>query len=269
MTAPATGRRSRLWRGLAELPPGLGPQVVTIGVFDGVHRGHARLIDRTLDVGRALRLPSMLVTFDPHPARVVGAPRDTAALSTVDRRAELAWRHGVDGVCVLSFTEELARLSPEAFVERIVVGALRAAAVVVGVNFTFGHQASGDLAMLRRLGAQHDVDVHGVELLPAADGRTPCSSTHIRTCLARGDVEGATRALGRPHRVEGIARMVGWRTGALTVEPGTALPAPGSYRARLSTGGTTFVQITAHGQLLIRTPALPPGPAGLDFLSRA
>ncbi|RBM11521.1 cytidyltransferase [Prauserella sp. PE36] len=269
MTAPATGRRSRLWRGLTELPPDLGPQVVTIGVFDGVHRGHTRLIGRTLEVGREHRLPTMLVTFDPHPARVVGAPRDTTALSTVDRRAELAWRHGVDGVCVLSFTEELARLSPEAFVERIVVGDLRAAAVVVGANFTFGHQARGDLAMLRRLGARHDVAVHGVDLLPATDGHTPCSSTFIRRCLARGDVEGAARALGRPHRVDGLARMAGWRTGALTVEDGTALPAPGSYRARLSKGGITFVQVTARGQLLIRTAALPPGPAGLDFLSRA
>jgi riboflavin kinase / FMN adenylyltransferase len=249
---------ARVWRGVEAVPAGWGPCVVTLGVFDGLHRGHAQLVQRAVRAGRIRGLPVVLVTFDPHPARVVGLPRDTAALTTVERRAELAGDLGVDAVCVLPFTPAFAQLSPGAFVERVLVGALRAAAVVVGANFTFGHRGAGDPALLRGYGNSYGFTVEAVPLLHEVEA--PCSSTYVRERLRAGDVRAAARALGRPHRVDGIARGR-----ALVVAEGTALPAPGRYVARVGGGRRTTVEVTAGGGLLVGAE----GPASVEFLDRA
>ncbi|MDP9442066.1 MAG: adenylyltransferase/cytidyltransferase family protein, partial [Actinomycetota bacterium] len=196
-----TATAMRIWRGLDEVPCGFGPCVVTIGVFDGVHRGHTRLIERAVEVGRRHGVPTVLITFDPHPARVVGPPRDTSALSTPERRAELAGELGVDAVLVLSFTPELARTPPEAFVRSVLVRGLQASAVVVGSNFRFGEGGAGTVELLRALGRRFGFAAEGVDLLRTEQVR--CSSTHVRSCLSSGDTAAAARALGRPHRVEG------------------------------------------------------------------
>ena len=107
--------RTPLWYGLDAVPADLGPSVLTIGVFDGLHRGHRRLVDRARAVADEQGLPLVLVTFDPHPARVLGLDRDTAALSTLEHRAELAGGAGADAVCVLRFTRDLAGLSAHGF----------------------------------------------------------------------------------------------------------------------------------------------------------
>jgi riboflavin kinase/FMN adenylyltransferase len=258
VTTPALTRATPVWRAVDEIPAGWGPCVVTLGVFDGLHRGHARLVQRAVQAGRARGLPVVLVTFDPHPARVVGVPRDTAALTTVERRAELAGDLGVDAVCVLPFTPAFAQLSPGAFVERVLVGSLRAAAVVVGANFTFGHRGAGDPALLQELGDRHGFTVEPVALLHEVDA--PCSSTYVRERLRAGDVRGAARALGRPHRVDGIARG-----GALVAAEGTALPAPGLYIARVDGGRRTSVEVTRGGGLLV----VAEGPVSVEFLDRA
>lgn len=266
MTAPTTTRTRRLWHGLADVPADLGPRVVTLGVFDGVHRGHARLIGQALATGRELGVPTVLVTFDPHPARVVGLPRDTAVLSSIERRAELAWEHGVAEVCVLPFTKAFARVGPAEFVAEVLVERLRAAAVVVGENFTFGHRGAGTLGTLRRLGGRHGFRVLGVDLLRGADGATPCSSTYIRDCLRRGDLDAAARALGRPHHLEGYLAA----NGELVVPKDTALPRPGRYAGRLGSGGTgetVDVEVTVEGRVVLRLPRRGPGPAGLDLLA--
>lgn len=247
-----------LWRGLADVPADWPACAVTIGVFDGIHRGHAHLIERT----RAQGLPTVLVTFDPHPARVLGLPRDTAALSTAERRAELAHDLGVDAVCVLPFTRALARVSPEDFVADVLVGTLHAVAVVVGANFTFGHRGAGTVDTLRALGPRHGFTTHGVDLLPVSDG--PCSSTHVRGCLRAGDVEGAATALGRPHRVDGVFVDVT----TVVTPPGTALPAPGGY---LAAADGTKVPVEVAGERIVLGAAV--GTAGLDvaveFLARS
>lgn len=263
MTAPTTARARQLWRGPADVPTDLGSRVVTLGVFDGVHLGHARLIDRALETGRALGLPTVLVTFDSHPARVVGLLRDTAALSTVERRAELVWDHGVDEVCVLPFTKAFARLEPAEFVAEVLVSRLHAAAVVVGDNFTFGHRGAGTVETLRRLGERHGFRAHGVDLLRAASDDMPLSSTYIRDCLRRGDLDGARRVLGRPHRVEGFLSA----DGELVVAEHTALPAPGQYAGRLTTGLPVDVRVTEEGHLALHPSRPQPGPAGLDLLA--
>jgi len=259
VTAPAAAAEVPLWRGLDDIPAGFGPGVVTLGVFDGVHRGHTRLIERAVRLGRARRLPTVLVTFDPHPARVVGIARDTSTLSTVERRAELAADLGVNAVCVLPFTRELAAVPAEEFVERVLIGALRVAAVVVGANFTFGHRGAGDVDTMRRLGERHGFTADGVGLLEAVGA--PCSSTYVRERLGRGDVRGAAHALGRPHRVEGALVA-----GTLVVPDGTAVPAPGRYAARLGCGIGTELVVGADGAL--RLTAAGAGQVAVDVLDR-
>ena len=154
MTALHDAGITPTWR-FGDTPVRLGRCVVTIGVFDGVHQGHARLIGRAVDLARGAGLPAVLVTFDPHPALVVGPPRDVGVLTTIEQRADLAGALGIDAVCVLPFTRELARLAPLDFVEQVLVRGLHAESVVVGANFTFGHRAQGDIGTLHRLGRQH------------------------------------------------------------------------------------------------------------------
>lgn len=261
----------KLWRGLSEVPADLGPRVVTLGMFDGVHRGHARLIRRA----RAFGLPTVLVTFDPHPARVVGRPRDTATLSTVHRRARLAWQHGVDEVCVLPFTREFASLRPDEFIDEVLVRHLHAARVVVGSNFTFGYRGTGTVDTLRELGARGRIgndgaageggfEVDGVDLL-RAEGDIRCSSTYIRSCVRSGDLDAAARALGRPHHIEGL-RTTG---DELVIDEHTALPPAGRYAGVLSCGQGVDVDVTAAGRVLLRADGgmAFAGPVGVDLMT--
>lgn len=242
---PARG--PRLWWGLEDVPGDLGRTVITLGVFDGVHRGHARLIDRAVSHARVFGLPTVLVTFDPHPARIVGAPRDTSTLATVSRRAELVAELGVDAVLVLRFCDELAALRPEDFVSHILSEHLHAAAVVVGANFTFGARGAGSVSTLEALGPRHGFTTHVVGLLQATD--QPCSSTHVRACLRRGDVAAAAAvALGRPHEVEG--ELAGT---TMMVPEQTAMPAPGAYTVTVRPHGQT-VEATVLDDRRVRLP---------------
>jgi riboflavin kinase / FMN adenylyltransferase len=231
------------WRGLEDVPPDWGPSVVTIGVFDGVHRGHQRLVGQAVACGRELDLPVVVVTFDPHPSEVVRPGTHPAMLSTQKYRAELLAREGVDAVCVLPFTLEFSRLSPEDFVEHTLLESLHAAAVVVGENFRFGHRAAGDVALLTELGERFGFSVRGVGLVTEEDGGDGVSSTHVRELVAAGDVEAALRALGRPHRVEGTVvrgeqrgRELGYPTANLECPPYTAIPDDGVYAGWLQLG---------------------------------
>ena len=259
-----------LWCGLDEIPAGWGPCVATLGVFDGVHRGHVRLISSAVDLGRARGLPAVLVTFDPHPARVTGRLRDTATLSTPARRANLAQDLGVDAVLVLPFTPELAGVPAEAFVRRVLVEGLRASAVVVGGNFRFGRGGAGTVDTLRLLARRWGFAAQVVDLLQAADER--CSSTYVRSCLSRGDVVAAAAALGRPHRVEG--RLIASSAPvSLEVSADTAVPAVGSYagRLRVEGGRPVDVEVVVHdGSVTLSgrgLAALDGCPVALDFLS--
>ena len=162
------------WRGLADVPAGWGRSVVTIGVFDGVHRGHQYILNRAVEVARALGHPMVVVTFDPHPSEVVRPGSHPALLCTASRRAELLAGLGANAVCILPFTPEFSRLSPEEFVRTVLVDRLHTAAVVVGENFRFGHRAAGDVAQLAELGGKYDFTVEGMPLL--GDGGARISS---------------------------------------------------------------------------------------------
>jgi riboflavin kinase/FMN adenylyltransferase len=232
------------WRGLEATPGDLGRTVVTVGMYDGVHRGHQKLIGAAIARARAMRRPCLLLTFDPHPAEVVRPGSHPAILTSMDRKAELVADLGVDAMCVLPFTPEFMRLSAETFTHTVLVEHLHAAEVVVGENFTYGHKAAGNVATLRSEGRRFGFAVDGVPLAEdASDTDTvTISSTYVRACVAAGDMVTASRALGRPHRVDGVVvrgdrrgRDLGYPTANVESPPFTAIPADGVYAGHLVT----------------------------------
>lgn len=211
--------------------------MLTIGVFDGVHRGHQKLIGRAVELAGEHHVPSVLMTFDPHPAEVVRPGSHPAQLTTLRRRADLIERLGVDVFSVLPFTPELSRMPADEFVHEVLVERLHVAAVVVGENFTFGHRAAGDVGLLRQLGRRFGFIAEGFGLV-TTDSLT-YSSTYIRACIDAGDVESAAGALGRPHRLDGIVvrgdqrgRELGYPTANLSTPRYAAVPADGVYACR-------------------------------------
>jgi len=229
------------WRGLDSTPSGWGRCVVTIGVFDGVHRGHQEIVGCAVRRGAVLRLPTVVLTFDPHPSEVVRPGSHPAVLTAPRYKAELLAGMGVDVLLVLAFTPEFSRLGPDEFVHAVLVEQLHAAAVVVGGNFRYGHRAAGDLDTLTACGRRFGFATEGVPLLGPGD--TTISSTYVRSCVDAGDVSAAARALGRPHRVEGVVvrgdrrgREIGYPTANLQPTAYAAVPADGVYAGRLVRG---------------------------------
>jgi riboflavin kinase/FMN adenylyltransferase len=234
------------WQGLHDIPADWGRSVVTIGVFDGVHRGHRLIVARAAEIAAGLGLPLVVVTFDPHPDEVVRPGSHPPLLCTPRYRAELLGTLGADAVCVLPFTYEFSQLPAEEFVRTVLVDGLHAAAVVIGENFRFGHKAAGNVALLGELGEKYEFSAEGVPLL--ADDRGTITSSRIRDLLAAGEVAAAARELCRPHRVEGIVvrgrqrgRALGFPTANAEPPPYTAIPADGVYAgwlASLDTDGS-------------------------------
>ncbi|MBP2323919.1 riboflavin kinase/FMN adenylyltransferase [Kibdelosporangium banguiense] len=230
------------WRGLEHLPGGWGRCVATIGVFDGVHRGHQGLIQRAVELAGQRDVPSVVVTFDPHPSEVVRPGSHPAQLTTLRRKAELVEQLGVDVFCVLPFTPELSKMPGDEFVHEVLVDRLHASAVVVGENFRFGHKAQGDIELLTKLGSRFGFVVEGAKLLTSAtNGEITFSSTYVRACVDAGDVVAAQAALGRPHRLEGIVvrgdgrgHELGFPTANLSTPRYTAVPADGVYACRFT-----------------------------------
>ncbi|MBU7596086.1 bifunctional riboflavin kinase/FAD synthetase [Streptomyces sp. P38-E01] len=236
------------WRGLADIPDDWGRSVVTIGSYDGVHRGHQLIIGEAVARGRELGLPTVVVTFDPHPSEVVRPGTHPPLLAPHPRRAELMAELGVDAVLVLPFTAEFAKLPPEEFVARVLVEKLRARTVVEGPNFRFGHRAAGDVALLAALGesADFDFDVLVFDLYQRgeAGGGDAFSSSLVRQLVGDGDMTAALEVLGRPHRVEGVVvrgaqrgRELGYPTANVETLPHSAIPADGVYAGWLGVEG--------------------------------
>lgn len=224
------------WRGYESVPGGWGRSVVTIGVFDGVHRGHQEIIGQAVKQARELGLQSVVVTFDPHPAEVVRPGSHPAVLTEPARQAELIEALGADALCVVPFTPDFSRLAPEVFVHDVLVEHLHTAVIVVGENFRFGRRAAGDVALLEELGRRFGFTVT-VPPLVSTDG-TVFSSTYIRACVAAGDVTAAAAALGRPHRLEGVVvrgdrrgQELGFPTANLLHGRYAAVPGDGIYAA--------------------------------------
>jgi riboflavin kinase/FMN adenylyltransferase len=241
---------------MADIPGDWGRSVVTIGSYDGVHRGHQLIIGRAVARAGELGIPSVVVTFDPHPAEVVRPGSHPALLAPHARRAELLAGLGVDAVLVLPFTQDFSRLSPAEFVVKVLVEKLHARAVVEGPNFRFGHRAAGTVATLAELGETYGFEVLVVDLFEtgAAGGGQPFSSSLARRLVAEGDVTGAAEVLGRPHRVEGTVvrgaqrgRELGIPTANLDTPPHSAIPADGVYAGWLTAGGERMPAVISVG----------------------
>jgi riboflavin kinase / FMN adenylyltransferase len=214
-------------------PHGWPEPALAVGNFDGVHRGHQALVALAVRDARAANGTSVVLTFDPHPSRVLSPDRAPASLMTLDQKAEILAGLGVDRLAVLPFTVDLSRREPEEFARDVLQRALGARVVVVGSSFRFGRGRAGDLATLRRLGEELGFRVHGQRPVIARGG--PISSTRIREALSRGDVEAARDFLGRRFFVdgavvkgEGRGRQIGIPTANLAVANET-VPGGGVY----------------------------------------
>jgi riboflavin kinase/FMN adenylyltransferase len=217
-----------------DLPNG---SVVTIGAYDGLHRGHREVIEIVRRKSTELGARSAVVTFDRHPASVVRPESAPRLLTDSEQKVELLATTGIDITVMVPFTAGRAGESAEAFIEEVLVGCLRARAVVVGVDFHFGHNRRGNVAMLREMGERYGFEVLPVDLVGRADGvHEPISSTAIRRALAGGEVDVAARLLGRPLEVRGEVvrgdqrgRQLGFPTANVLVPDFVCLPADGVY----------------------------------------
>jgi riboflavin kinase/FMN adenylyltransferase len=225
----------QVWTSLEEAS---GPCVVSVGTFDGVHRGHRVVVQTARAVADRIGLPLVVLTFDPHPMSVVRPGTQPPAVATVRHRVELLGRSGADAVLVLPFDSSVAALSADEFIDLVLVHALDAHAVVVGDDFRFGHRAGGDVALLRDRGAERGFEV--VAVAPVGHQGVRWSSTEVRRRVGAGDVAGAADVLGHLFEVEGPVgrgdqrgRALGYPTANLAVAPGMLVPADGVYAGYL------------------------------------
>jgi riboflavin kinase/FMN adenylyltransferase len=210
---------------------------VTIGVFDGVHLGHQLLLGEARRLAAELGARSTVVTFDKHPASVVRPESAPLLLTDLEQRLELLAASGIECTQIIEFDEVRAKEPADDFVAEVLVGCLGARAVIIGEDFHFGHNRTGDLTLLRRMGAEHGFEVDGIPLLSSATrGVQPVSSTAIRRALADGDLIAANRMLGRPHEVRGVvhdgdkrARELNMPTANVHTPDWLQLPADGIY----------------------------------------
>jgi riboflavin kinase/FMN adenylyltransferase len=215
---------------------------VTVGTFDGVHRGHWEVLKKLCATAERLALPSVLVTFDPHPLRVVRPDSAPPLLTTKAEKTEVLAETGVNYVVILRFDRNLAGYSPRRFVEEILIGRLGMRHLVIGYDHGFGRGRSGDVETLQEIGSElgYEVDVVG----PVGDGAQAVSSSRIRRMLEEGDVTGAARGLGRAYslrgcvaRGDGRGRQLGFPTANLKLDNGGKLvPRQGIYAVRAAIG---------------------------------
>ena len=209
--------------------------VVTVGTFDGVHRGHQMVLRELIAQAHALNLHSVVVTFDPHPLRVVRPDQAPLVLTTRGEKEEILTAYDVDRIHILPFTRALSQYEPERFVTEILIGQFRMKHLVIGYDHGFGKGRSGDVDTLRRIG---DDLGFAVDVVPPydVDGQ-PVSSSRIRSLLAEGKIDEANHALGRPYAIrgrvakgDGRGRSLGMPTANLELDdPHKLLPLPGIY----------------------------------------
>lgn len=223
-----------IYEGIDEIPPGFGPSVVTIGVFDGVHRGHQALMRKVIEEARARDATPVVVTFDRHPLAVIRPGAEPPLLTTMPQRARVMEQVGIRALVVLHFDDGLRHMEPEDFVRRVLVEPLGCVHAVVGANFRFGHHQHGTIEVLADLGKRFAFDVTIFALQMGAEEAV--SSSVIRRSLADGDVERVAEDLARPFRLEGYVehgagrgKDLGIPTANLRTPSGMLLPKLGVY----------------------------------------
>jgi len=243
----------QIYRSLAALPLDFGPSALTIGNFDGVHCGHRRILRRVKEVAAGRGWKPSVLTFDPHPTRVVAPERTPPLLTSPERRAALMSEEGIEQVLILPFTRELALLTPEEFVAQLLVKALGARAVLVGDNFRFGNRQAGNVDVLAELGRRFGFET---EIVSAVAWRgSGVSSSGIRERIRAGDVSLAARLLQHAYDLEGevvSGRGVGSKQTVPTLNLATraeVIPANGVYitRTRDCADGRKWNSVTNIG----------------------
>jgi riboflavin kinase/FMN adenylyltransferase len=233
------------------LPPDVRATVVTVGTFDGVHRGHRDVLDRLAARAAERGLRSVLVTFEPHPLEVVNPAAAPLMLTVGEEKREVLAESGIDYLAVVPFTPVLARYAAEEFVTKVLRGRFRMEHLLMGYDHGFGRNREGDVEVMQALGARDGFRVEVVAPVSIGDGR-PISSTSIRRAVAGGDLERAAYALGRPYSlggrvVPGAARGRGLGFPTINVAPPNPrklLPPQGVYAVRVQTPGGS------HGGML-------------------
>jgi len=224
------------------LPPTVTRTIVTVGTFDGVHRGHLDVIARLVARAREAGMPSLLVSFDPHPLEVVNAAAAPLLLSTSEEKLEVLAETGVDYVALVPFTHNLASYGAEEFVDRVLRSRFRMSELLIGYDHGFGHRRAGNVSVLKDLGRTRGFQVDVVEAVALGDGQH-ISSTSIRRAIAGGDLGRAAEGLGRPYSVSGTVvagnsrgSQLGFATINLsTPSPRKLLPPEGVYAVMVQT----------------------------------
>lgn len=276
----------RLYLGRDALPRSLRGSVVTIGMFDGVHRAHQRLVRTAVSLARRMGAPSVAVTFDPDPERILQPGQPSRSLMPLARRAELIGMLGIELVWVLRFTPSFAGMTAEAFVREMLQRRLRARAVVVGEAFAFGRGRRGDLSLLRALGRRAGMRVVAVPTVRVDGERV--SSSRIKHAIVRGELAGAARLLGRPPELSGLVvhgsgwgHRLGFPTANLRVKD-AVWPPEGVYAVRVQHRARRFRgvmnlgvrptfgggRLTCEVHLLDARPRLSGQPVRVELLRR-
>jgi len=233
------------------LPPDVNATVVTVGTFDGIHRGHRDVLDRLVARGRSLGLRTIVVTFEPHPLEIVNPTAAPLLLTVGEEKREVLAESGIDYLAVMPFTPTLARYAAQDFVMRVLRDRFSMEYLLMGYDHGFGRNREGDVEVLQALGAREGFRVEVVPPVSVGDGR-PISSTSIRRAIAGGDLERAAHGLGRPYAlggrvVQGAARGRGLGFPTINLAPPSPrklLPPQGVYAVRVQTPGG------AHGGML-------------------
>ena len=239
-----------IWHSLADVPEGLGGSAVSIGNFDGVHRGHREVIEQLIGAARQRALVPVALTFSPHPRHVMGDGDRPPLVTSYEDRNRLLVEAGVEGVLDLEFTVEFAQATAEEFVRDVLVEGLGMRCIVVGEDIRFGRANAGNLETMRELGEKYGFDVvtiddHGI----GAAAISRVSSSAVRTSLLEGDVDRAARMLGRLHTVTDVVhhgykrgRELGFPTANLGPTPCGLVPGDGVYAGFI----TVVQQADAH-----------------------
>lgn len=217
---------------------------LTVGTFDGVHKGHAALLDRLIVVAGKNKNISIVVTFDPHPQMVLGTRGKTEVLTTTDEKLELLSRLKLDAVVILEFNEQLASLEAESFIDRILVGSLHMKHFVIGYDHSFGKGRLGNYELVGALAKKYNYTCEMVG--PVYNGGGPIKSSRVRTELKSGDYRSAVDMLGYSYiltgeivRGTGTGKKLGYPTINLNLPAGKLLPKQGVYAARVNFDDTT------------------------------
>lgn len=238
--------------------------VLVLGMFDGVHAGHAWLMRTAKQRGAEEGLPVVACTFFPHPLELVDKKRTPPMLTTVTERASRLCQLGIDEMVVWAFTKEMRDMSPKKFVKRL-VKKMKPKHIVVGFNYTFGRGGKGTPKLLKKLGKKFGFTL---SIVPPVEMRgTAVSSTRIRNLLEQGDVEYAGELLERPYSVKGkvekgkkLGRVMGFPTANIHIPKGKAMPCGGVYIARVKTAEGLYPAVVNLGH----QPTLPSGRATLE-----